>query len=1091
MFPRGTVTFLFTDIEGSTPLWEQNPQATKAAIAQHNAILRQSIEANGGVVFKIIGDAFQAAFELATQGLSAALAAQRGLLDAEWGETGPLRVRMGLHTGPAEWVGDEGDASIDYAISHTLNRAARVMAAGHGGQILLSQEAADLVRRDLPPGVSLKDLGDHRLKGLIQRERLFQVLAIDLPQDFPALTTEAGSSTAPPLLSTKLSTPRIRPELVPRARLTTMLNAGIQCRLILVSAPAGFGKTTLLSTWLAECQCPVAWVSLDTGDNDPVRFLSYVIAALQSISPEIGEGAQMLLYSPQAPPLESVLAVLINELCSHEKQTDASSRPCLLVLDDYHVIDAPAVHGAVAFLLENLPSQLRLVIATRADPPLLLSRWRSRGQLLEIRVAELRFALEEAATFLNTMMGLGLSTDDIAAMLTRTEGWIAALQLAALSMRGREKDSLAHFVNSFTGSHHYIVDYLVEEVLDRQPQAMLSFLLHTSILESLSGPLCDALLDRTDGQAMLEAMEQANMFLLPLDDDRQWYRYHHLFADALQNRLLQTYPETIAELHRRAAAWYERNGYAAQALNHALAAADRDRAVRIVEQNGRAMFMRGEIATLANWLESLGEVAREHPWLGIYRAWTLTLTAQMAGVEKLLEEIEDHIHDCGPDDPAEAQNMLGEICIIRGLITYFGGDALRAAQFCQQALESISEDNLGLRCIAAHVLAETREYTGDLTGAYQANAEAARLAKMSGLTMAAVAAMSSLADILIEQGKLFQAAEIHEEALTLVTRSNGMQLPAAGRVYACLSKVLYHWNDLEGVTRYAQHAIELCQLGGIAEYLTIGYIMLARSRLAQGDLDGAQEAINEAEHLAQNRNLPSTTTSWLEIFRVRLWLAQGHLEKAVHWAGQRELQRDDHLAYTALPEYLALVRVLLAKQEYDSALTLSERLLRAAEAGGRTARVMELLVLQALAHQAQDDMPRAMAVLDRVLSLAQPEGFTRIFLDEGKPMAALLRQAQLQPGAPHEAFVTRLLSELAEPSEPRRDPTQSLIEPLSERELEVLRLVAIGLSNREIADELVLATGTVKKHLSNIFGKLEAHNRTECVARARELQLLE
>jgi len=1088
--PRGTVTFLFTDIEGSVSIWDQKPEAMKTAVARHQTILRQAIETNGGVVFKIIGDAFQAAFELASQGLAAAVAAQRHILSAEWGETGPLRVRMGLHTGPAELVEEDGDTSFDYAISHTLNRAARVMAAGHGGQVLLSQETANLVWRDLPLGVSLKDLGEHRLKGLTHMEHLFQVHALDLPQDFPPLITEAKRHAAMPLLSTKLFMPPVRSELVPRPRLIAQLNAGIRRKLILVSAPAGFGKTTLLSTWLTECQCPVAWVSLDDGDNDPVRFLSYIIAALQTISPGVGEDAQTLLRSPQRPPAESVLTLLINEICSVSGTVDGASHPCILALDDYHMIDAPAVHSAVAFLLDNLPPHLHLVIATRADPPLLLSRWRSRGQLLEIREAHLRFAPDEAAAFLNKVMGLALTATDIAAMHTRTEGWIAALQLAALSLKGRDTENLASFVSSFTGSHHYIVDYLVEEVLSRQTHAVLSFLLRTSILETLSGPLCDALTDGTDGQAMLETMEQSNMFLVPLDDDRHWYRYHHLFADALQSRLPKTYPETVPELHRRAAEWYEHNGFVAQALHHALAVADKDRAVRLVEQNGRTMFIGGEITTLANWLKSLGEVIHEHPLLGIYQAWTLTLTAQTAGVEKLLEELEGQIHDCRSDDPAETRNMLGEIYIIRGLVTFFEGDVLRASQLCQQALDCISEENVALRSIAAHVLGQTRGYTGDLVGAYEANAEAARLARMSGNMLAAIAAMSSLADKLIEQGRLHQAAQTHDEALELVTRSDGVQLPAAGRVYACLSKVLYHWNDLEGVTRCAQRAIELCQLGGNVEFLTVGYVMLARARQAQGNSDGAQEALQEAERLAQGHNLPATTISWMGAFRVRLWLAQGNLEKAARWALQRGLQSDDPLPYVREAEYLTFVRVLLAQEKNDTALTLSERLLRAAEAGGRTARVMELLVLRALALQAKGDIVQAVAALGQALSMAQPEGFRRVFLDEGQPMAALLRQAQLQRTTPHKAFVSELLSEMAGFPETRLPLTQPLLDPLSERELEVLRLVATGLSNREIADELFLATGTVKKHLSNIFGKLNAQNRTECVARARELHLL-
>jgi LuxR family maltose regulon positive regulatory protein len=894
-----------------------------------------------------------------------------------------------------------------------------------------------------------------------------------------------------PLLKTKLYVPPVRPRerVVSRPRLIERLDDGMHSgrKLTLISAPAGYGKTTLVSTWLSGRKCPTAWLSLDAGDNDPVRFLRYVIAALQTIAPGVGEATQGLFQSPQLPPPESILTVLTNELCSLPDQV-------ALVLDDYHLIGAADIHRAVSFVLEHLPSPsgVHLVILTRADPPLPLSRLRARSQLAEFRAGDLRFTTEEAAAFLNQVMGLGLPAGDVAAMEASTEGWIVGLQLAAIAMQSRlsaqDRQGIHSFVAAFTGGHHYIVDYLVDEVLDRQPDEVRSFLLQTSLLERLSGPLCNALTGRVDGQAMLRALEQANLFVVPLDDERRWYRYHHLFAEVLRSHLQEMHPDRLPELYRRAAGWCEQNELVSEALDYALAAGDQDLAARLVESSARSMLMRGELVTLGNWLKALGEVIGERPWLGVHRAWMLILTGRVEGVERLLQEVEDHIVDHPLRDPIERQDMLGEIATVRGLVTYLRGDALRSARLCRQALESLREDNGVVRGLAAYALSEASRHSGDLDGALQANAQAVRLARASGNTLLAVTALTSRADVMIEQGRLHQAAEACNEALQLATLANGTRLPAAGRAYVNLGKVLYEWNDLEAVARYAQLGIDLCRQGGLAEFLTAGHVMLARARQAQGDLDGAQEAVREAERLMRRHSLPAGTTSSVAACRVRLWLAQGNLEMAARWTQQSGLTVDDEVSYIREGEHLALLRVFLARDEPDAALTLSDRLLRAAEAAGRRGRVMVFLALQALAWQAKGDVPRALAALERALSLAQPEGYVRTFLDEGAPMAMLLRQAGSRGIAPD--YVARLLSAMAETSGMTRPAAQPLVEPLSERELEVLRLLAAGKSNQGIADELVLATGTVKRHLNNIYGKLSVRSRTECVARARELRLV-
>jgi LuxR family maltose regulon positive regulatory protein len=870
------------------------------------------------------------------------------------------------------------------------------------------------------------------------------------------------------------------------------LNEGLQRKLTLVSAPAGFGKTTLVSAWLSAGRCPAAWVSLDAGDNDPIRFLRYVIAALQTIAPGMGEATRALFQSSQVPPLETLLTPLVNELCT-------LAGTVALVLDDYHVIQSPDVHQAITFLIEHLPSPpgMHLVILTRADPALPLHRLRARNQLAEFRAAQLRFTTDEVAAFLSQTMGLRLSVDDVAAMAASTEGWVAGLQLAAIALQSRPLDQASGDVHSLatalSSGHHYIVDYLVQEVLDRQPDSVRSFLLQTSILERLAGPLCDAVTGRGDGQGMLRALVQANLFIAPLDDEQHWYRYHHLFAQVLHSHLQEAHPDQLPELHRRAAEWHGQNGLAAEAISHALAAGDQGLAARLVESHARAMLMRGELVTLGNWLQDLGEAVYERPWLGIHQAWTLLITGQIQDVERLLGRVERHIGpQTLPGDPAqglaERQNVLGEIAAMRGLVAYLQGDVQRAARLCRQALESLRGDNAVARGVAAHALGEACSHSGDLAGALQANVEAARLAKASGSVILAVSALTSQGDVLIDQGRLHQAVEVYNEALQLAALPKENRWPAAGRVYVCMAKVLYEWNDLETVLRYTRQGIELCQRGGIVEFVTAGYGVLAKARQALGDREGAREAVRAAERMVLGHSLPAGSVSSVTASRVRLWLTQGNLEGAARWAEQSGLGVDDPISYIRESEYVALCHVLLAQGELDAALTLSDRLLRAAETTGRMGRAIGFFVLQALAWQGKGDLPQALAALERALSLAGPGRYVRTFLDNGVPMARLLRQAGSRGIAPD--YVTHLLSGMAEPFDTVSGASQPLIEPLSERELQVLRLMAAGKSNREIAEELVLAVGTIKRHLNNIYGKLNVASRTQCAARARELGLL-
>ena len=899
------------------------------------------------------------------------------------------------------------------------------------------------------------------------------------------------------LLTTKLYVPRAHPNLVPRPRLGKLLAEGMSRKLTLISAPAGFGKTTLLSEWRmihSASGWPIGWVSLDEGDNDLTRFLSYFIASLQTIDSDAGEDALLFLRSPQLPPVETIMTVLINGVAQ-------ISEDFALVLDDYHLITNETIHRAIAFLLENLPPQVHLVIASRADPPLPLSRMRAHGQMTEIRAADLRFTPEEVAAFLKGTMGLDLPEESIATLEERTEGWVAGLQLAALSARGREDAS--RLAEAFTGSNRYVFGYLVEEVLDHQPEEVQRFLLETSILERLSASLCDAVTGRSDGLEMLERVEETNLFTVSLDDEKRWYRYHHLFADVLRHRLRRAWPERVSELHRRAAEWYEREGLVTEAIEHALAAGDDDRAARLVEQNAEAMMTRGEAATVLRWLEKLpGELVRSRPRLCIIYAGEMIVTGHLQAVEPYLQAAERALgeDDSSADVPGAAladtafADVPGTISVLRGTLAQVQGDVPRTIELSRQALARLPEDSVLLRKNATWNLGNAYLLSGDLSSASQTFIELGTSGQVAGDLYIASFARYALGRVRKTQGRLREAAEIHQRTLQLATDEGNRLLPVACSAFLGLSEVLYEWNDLDGTMHHVTEGIELGKRVNDAGGLAAGYAILARVRQAQGDVRGALDAIHKAEQSVAEPFLNPLHTP-MATHRARLWLAQGNVELAFRWAREVGLSADDELSYPREAEHITLARVLIAQDEPVKALGLLERLLAAAERGGRTGSVIEILALQALAFQRQGASDAATPALVRVLSLAEPEGYVRTFVDEGPPMAALLRRAA---SAGSLEYVRRLLAAFQHPSEDHAPRTavgspqavQLLPEPLSERELEVLRLVAEGKSNRELARQLFVTVDTVKKHLTHIFGKLGVRSRTQAVARARELGLI-
>jgi LuxR family maltose regulon positive regulatory protein len=955
------------------------------------------------------------------------------------------------------------------------------------------------------------------------------------------------------LLRSKLYVPPVRAEWVSRPRLIERLNSGLHRKLTLISAPAGFGKTTLLAGWIhsagTDGHAPsIAWLSLDEGDNDPARFWAYALAALDTLRPGLGDGARAFLRSAgpadaaAQPAIETALTAILNDLAA--AGADTRQWPAfVLVLDDYHLIEAQPIHQGLAFLVEHLPPQFHLVISGRADPPLPLPRLRARGDLTELRVADLRFTVEEATTFLNDAIGLSLMSQDVAALEARTEGWIAGLHLAALALQGMlstgvwDPQRAAHFIATFSGSHRYVLDYLVEEVLQQQPEPVQDFLLQTSILSRLTGPLCDAVLDtggpkpdadkasvgsphpdpntqsplseiHSPGQRMLEHLEAANLFILPLDGERRWYRYHRLFADLLHARLQDRCP--TAPLHRRAAEWYEQNGLPQEGIGHALAVQDFGRATRLIEQCADEMlWANGQVATLLRWLEMLpGELIRSQPNLCLLRAWAFFLSAQFKAAEAVVQDATVAFQTAALPDQ-ERQNATSQITVMQALLANFRGDLPRTIELSRRALDLVPDDNAFLRGSLAGNLGGAYTRIGDMAAAAQAFSEAMHFYATTGNTFIALIASSYLGAAQAALGQLRDAAETYRQALELAASRGATQSLGARLAHVGLGSLLCEWNELEAAAHHLKSGIDLVDqppdlsLGPGQQLLVDGYLGLARVRQALGDAEAALELVHKAWQTAEE-HAPAQLAR-VAATRARIWIAQGNLHAAARWAQESGLTAADEPAFHREFETLTLARVLLADSQSADALGLLERLRRAAEAGSRMGSAIEARVLQALTLEGQGQTAEALAALGQALSLAEPEGYVRLFADEGAPLADLLRQATSQGIARN--YVNRLLTAFAIPADrdlgarlrrPEGAPPPSspvfhpprLVEPLTDRELEVLRLIAVGLSNREIAEELVLAVTTVKKHASNIYGKLGIRSRTQAVARAEELGLL-
>jgi LuxR family maltose regulon positive regulatory protein len=885
------------------------------------------------------------------------------------------------------------------------------------------------------------------------------------------------------LLTTKLYAPSVPPDLVPRPALIERLDGGLRHKFTLISAPAGFGKTTLVAAWTRDAGRPVAWLSLDADDNDPARFTSYLIAALQEIDERIGQAAQAMLGSPTPPPMAVLLTALVNEMA-------ATPEPFILVLDDYHLIESLPIHQLLGFLLEHGPPQLHLVVLSREDPPLSLPRLRARRQMVEIRQHDLHFSPNETASFLRQTMGLDLPAHDIATLHRRTEGWIAGLQLAALSIRG--SDDPTGLIDSFAGSQRYVLDYLIEEVFGQQPPDMQEFLLQTSILDRFCALLCDAVTGREDGRDLLLHLERANLFLVPLDARREWYRYHRLFGDLLAHRLRLEHEQELPELHRRASRWYADHSFPADAVRHALSAEDwESAAMLIVSGLSAALLSRGEVLTVRRWCQAFPEgELHARPQLCLDYAWTLILTEQFDAAEPCLAVVEEAGQASGN------RAWLGGVATARAHIARVQGDGAAALAFSERALALLPEDDLSSRGIVAVNLGIAQWYRGRLAEAEVALAEAQRAAHASGNAHVEFAARLFATRIVVAQGHLGQAAVRLRQII-----EDGGRVPVVALALYGLSSLCYEWDQIEAAEDHVRRGIELAAPGGSAELLAAGYGTLGVLAQMQGDVAASQAALDRAGSFLAQAGDPAVARSFHFVCRTRAALARGDLDAAAVAAAQVPRPKEGG----SFPEYLQLVanevHVLLAQGRREAAAERAAALYAMVSHAGWRQVAIQARALQAVAAADHDE---ALAFLGDALAAAEPEGYLRTFLDLGDPMRELLGAAAARGLVPD--YARRLLAAfgapspavLAEPSPPVasrpsstvRPRSSPLIEPLSERELEVLSLLVTGQTYREIAGALCVSVNTVKTHLKNVYGKLGVNDRRAAAAVAAELGLV-
>ena len=877
-----------------------------------------------------------------------------------------------------------------------------------------------------------------------------------------------------PILATKLYVPPPRSRVVLRPRLDGRLDEGLGRRLTLVSAPAGFGKSTLIAEWVAGCGLSVAWLSLDEGDAEPTRFLAYLVEALRTVRPGVGEVVLAALGTPQPQPIATILTPLVNEL-------DALPTDVVLVLDDYHSVDVGPVDEALTFLLEHRPSRVHVIIATREDPGLPLARWRARAELAEIRAADLRFTPDEGAAFLNQVMELGLSAGDVDALGATTEGWAAGLQLAAISLRGHE--DAAAFIRSFSGSNRFVLDYLVEEVLARQPPAIGEFLLRTSILDRLCGPLCDAVTSdpSTPGQPTLEHLERANLFLVPLDGERHWYRYHHLFRDLLRQRLGQSESAAVVdELQARASVWHEANGFDLEAFRHAAAGHDLERAERLIMGHGPSLQISDSFVAAGAWISSLPpETLDARPSLRIVWAQVLLATGRTEGFEEVLVAAEAALGKQADDE--RTRDLLGQVAALRAILAFVEHRTEDFVVESQRALQLLRSDDL-TRALAAWASGYAHEVAGERATAGKAYREALAMSRATGYRFGEMNASIGIARMQEIDNELRLAAETYEDT---IRRAADLPWSWISDAHLGLSRILYEWNDLDAAWERGQQALGLARRLENTDRPAACLVLLARVKLARGDLAGAARILAEAERSVRDQDCDREAPA-MAAARAAISLRAGDVDRTARLAEESDLP-------------VVRARVLLSRGDADAALSALAAYRRQAESRAWLDDRLRALVLQALAHRAAAHTTEAVSLLGEAMQIGEPEGFVRLFVDEGPPMARLLREAAA--AGLHREYCLRLLGafstdatggELGGPPSHRDRPDAAvgLADPLSKRELELLGLIAQGLSNQDIAERLFLSPQTVKVHVRNIYSKLDVSSRTQAVARARLLGIL-
>ncbi len=900
-------------------------------------------------------------------------------------------------------------------------------------------------------------------------------------------------------MRTKLYQPTIQQPVVERMHLIEKMSVGLLAqdvfsrKLTLVSSSAGFGKTTLVCQWLDHLSLPTAWLSLDEQDNNPVRFFSYLIAALQSISElaqaHVGEASFAMLHAPELPQLSDVLTNLVND-------STAVSAPAILVIDDYHLIQAAAVHQGLTFLLDNLPSHWHLVLISRADPPMPLPKLRASRQLLEMRESELKFTEVETAVFLEQSLDIDLSPADIATLGNRTEGWVVGLQMAALSLQGHSDPEA--FIQTFSGSHRFVLDYLMAEVLQQQPEYVQEFLLQTAVLNRMSAPLCDAVIMAgkasedddlpESSQPILEYLERTNLFIIPLDDQRQWYRYHHLFVDLLRARLYQTKPKSLSAYHLRASAWFEANGYVDEAVSHAFASGDLNEAAYLIIRHGMIKMFQGEMSTLFSWIGQLPEaVIKAHTWLCILDGWLKLFMGELTAVSSRLDQAEAVL------SPEPDKDLLGNLATLKAYHSSILRQPEKAMAYARQALACLDPDDGSMRSVVIYTQAISYVLGDDVESAIVAYGETGRLGGASGNIHMAVPSFGSKSGMEIIMGNLRQAAKTVSDALPLARLESGRDSPIAARLYSPLSQLAYEHDDLITAEKYAETAIILSRQWGNADVLTRNPVLMARVRIAQGDFTAAAEFLDTSDQFIKKFGREALSPGLLphvDAGRIHWWLAQNQVERAMHWA-ERENMAAILKSPLGLMEELSginFAQIKIWAGQTGQAQDLLTELLTRVHAGHRVGREIQIRALLALIEEEKT----AVSHLVTSLKLAEPENYRRTFLDL---MPRIEKPLRLVVAAhPRWAYPAALLTAVSPKAPVAVENWQTkdgyLVEPLSEREIEVLRLIADGYSNRDISEKLIITVGTVKSHANHIFSKMGVKNRTQAVAKARELNLI-